>query len=80
VIERAFIGWGVAISHGQFAVIELPVYKLEKGGPLPRAMGELLVKRPAHGFRAGPFRLTGDDETPINRGVMYAAEQRVLDL
>jgi hypothetical protein len=56
----------VAISHGQFAVVEVPVYELEKGGPLPGAMGELLVKRLAHGFRAGPFiRFIVDDETPI---------------
>jgi hypothetical protein len=70
VTDRALICWGVTISHGQFAVIELPVYELRKGGPLSGAIGELLVKRPAHGFRAGPFRLTGDDETPIKRGVM----------
>jgi hypothetical protein len=63
LLGRGHISWPVS-------VIELSVYELEKGGPLPGAMGELLVKRPAHGFRAGPFRLTGDDETPIKRGVM----------
>ncbi len=61
----------MAISHGQFAVIEFPVYELEKGGPLPGAMGELLVKRLlAHGFRAGHFRFIGDDDMPIQRGAM----------
>jgi hypothetical protein len=33
-------------------------------------MVELLVKRLTHGFRAGPFLFAGDDETPIERGVL----------
>jgi hypothetical protein len=63
----------VAVSHGSFAVIQLSVYELEKGGPFPRAMGELLVKPLTHGFRAGPFLFVVDDETPIERGMVYDA-------
>jgi hypothetical protein len=74
VTKRALVCWGVAISHGQCAVIELSVYDLEKGGPLPGVMIELIVKRMAHSFRAGPFCFTDDDETHIKRGVMYATE------
>jgi hypothetical protein len=33
-------------------------------------MNELLVKRMAHGLRAGPFLIVGDDETPIERGMV----------
>jgi hypothetical protein len=50
----------------------LPVYELEKGGPFPRAMGDELAKRLAHGVRAGLFLFVGDDETPIERGMVYA--------
>jgi hypothetical protein len=60
----------VAISHRWFAVIKVSVYELKEGGSLPWAMGEILVKRLAHGFRAGPFLFAGDDETPIERGVV----------
>jgi hypothetical protein len=31
---------------------------------------EFLVKHLAHGLRAGPFLFAGDDETPIERGMM----------
>jgi hypothetical protein len=33
-------------------------------------MDELLVKRLTHGLRAGPFRFIGDDEMPIERGMV----------
>ena len=52
----------------------MSVYEIEEGGFLPWDMGALLVKRMAHGFRAGPFLFAGDDETPIDRernGVGY---------
>ena len=48
----------------------MSVYELEEGASLPWAMGEQIVKRLAHGFRAGPFLFIGDDETPIERGVV----------
>jgi hypothetical protein len=48
----------------------LPVYNLEKGGPFPRAMGELLVKRLAHGLLADPFLFVGDDETSVEREIV----------
>jgi hypothetical protein len=41
-----------------------------KGNPFPRATGELLVKRLAHGLRAGPFLFVGNDETPVERGMV----------
>jgi hypothetical protein len=50
----------------------MSVYELEKGGPFPRAMDKLLVKRMTRGLRAGPFLFIGDDETPIERGMGYA--------
>ena len=43
-------------------------------------MGELLVKRLAHGFSAGPFLFADTDETPIERGVVKATEKCILDL
>jgi hypothetical protein len=48
----------------------LSIYELEKGGPLPKATGELLVKRLTHGLRTGLFLFVGYDETPIERRIV----------
>ena len=70
VTERALVFWGVSISRGYFAFIELPVDELEKGDSFPGAIGELLVKCLAHGLRAGPSLFVGNDETHVERGLV----------
>jgi hypothetical protein len=47
------------------------VDELEKGGSFPWTIGEFLLKRMAHGIhRAGPFFFAGDDDTPVEIGVV----------
>jgi hypothetical protein len=48
VAEWAFVRWGVSISHGDFAVIELVVYEIKEGGALLRNGVELFVKSLSH--------------------------------
>ncbi len=64
VAERALVCKSVAVSHAYFTIVQLSIYELEKGGPFPRTMNELLC--------AGSFLFTGDDGMPIERGMAYA--------
>ena len=74
VAEWTLICRGVAISLGELTIIELSVYELNKGCSLPRVVDELLLKRSAYGVRPGPIHLTGEDEAPVNGGMVEASE------
>jgi hypothetical protein len=76
VAEWTLICWGVAISLGELAIVKLSVYELQKGCSLPRVVYELLLKQFAYSVRSGPLLLTGEDEAPVNGGVVEASEKR----
>ncbi len=46
--ERASVRWGVSISHGNFAVVELAVYEFKYGGTFRRVGVEFFVDGAAH--------------------------------
>ncbi len=48
VAERAGVRWGVSISQGNFAVVELAVYEFKYGGTLRRSGVEFFVDGAAH--------------------------------
>ena len=60
VAEWAFVRWGVSISHGNLAVIELAIYEFEYGYTVRRSGVEFFVYRAAHGLEAGSLEFVCD--------------------
>ena len=58
--ERTGVRWGVSISHGNLAVIELAIYEFEYGYAVRRSGVEFFVYRAAHCLEAGSLEFVCD--------------------
>ncbi len=58
--ERTGVRWGVSISHGNLAVIELAIYECNYGDTLRRSGVEFLVYSAAHYLEAGSLEFVCD--------------------
>ena len=63
--ERTCARWGVSISHGNLAVIELAIYEFKYGDTFRRSGVELFVYSAAHYLEAGSLEFVRDQEPSV---------------